>query len=283
MAVASYFYGYNNILGRFTLRSYVSTGLTYVYEDTNNKISVGDTFIPDLGARVDYFGDFQSDILLAEEYFLFGDIYKYTDRLSASNSVYTSLPSYYARTRYLLRFDDYVEGSNEKDILVSGTGNDFIRGLLGSDDLDGQEGNDRVSGDGGDDLLTGGLGNDRVEGGSGSDTVYGGQGTDILIGGTEPDQFLYLDYTDSPPSVNRDIIVDFQRGADRINLRALDAIPGGINNTFRFIGRRGFSAAGQVRYARGMISINNDRDATPEMQIFLQNRPLALAATDFFL
>jgi Ca2+-binding RTX toxin-like protein len=70
--------------------------------------------------------------------------------------------------------DDSLYGSNEANLLSSGTGDDV---------LDGRGGNDTILAGGGDDSVQGGSGNDSINAGSGSDTIYGGLGDDMIHGG----------------------------------------------------------------------------------------------------
>lgn len=104
---------------------------------------------------------------------------------------------------------DSFTGSGQADVLLGYGGDDVIRG---------QEGNDR---------LLGGLGADRIEAGTGSDRLTGGAGRDTLVGGTDAlaDGFIYLAVSDSRAGA-ADVIRNFTRGADRINLDAIDVRPG---------------------------------------------------------
>ena len=85
-----------------------------------------------------------------------------------------------------------------------------------------------------------------------------------------------------------DVIVDFTKGSDKIDLGAIDAITGtATNDAFTFIGTGAFtSQAGQLRAvtANGVTSIfadlNGDGDA--DFQIVLLT-PVTLTATDFIL
>ena len=90
----------------------------------------------------------------------------------------------------------------------------------------------------------------------------------------------------------RDTIVDFNAGnantaVDKIDLSAIDAIPGGADDAFQFVSG-GFSAAGQVGAIQVgqdvLIRINTIGAATPEMSILLLNTSLAdIGASDFIL
>ncbi len=82
----------------------------------------------------------------------------------------------------------------------------------------------------GDDVLRGGGGGDRLDGGSGRDTLIGGTDADKLLGGTGRDAFVFgrglepgassfaLDTGVGPG--NRDLVLDFHGGQDRLDLAA---------------------------------------------------------------
>lgn len=72
----------------------------------------------------------------------------------------------------------------------------------------------------------------------------------------------------------RDIVADFEQGADTIDLRRVDALEGPRNQSFRFLGLRRFTGAGaELRYgfAKGdtIISGDTDGDRRPDLQIEL--------------
>jgi len=66
--------------------------------------------------------------------------------------------------------------------IVTGDGNDAMRGDSANNQLSGMRGNDFLAGEAGTDRLFGGDGNDILVGGSGSDILEGGNGMDRLIG-----------------------------------------------------------------------------------------------------
>ena len=67
------------------------------------------------------------------------------------------------------------------------------------------------------DRIVAGSGNDTVDGGAGDDVLAGGGGADLLTGGTGADTFRYDSALESSSS-NNDVILGFERGADRIDL-----------------------------------------------------------------
>ncbi|OKH29985.1 hypothetical protein FACHB389_25085, partial [Nostoc calcicola FACHB-389] len=99
---------------------------------------------------------------------------------------------------------DFIFNSAAVNDTISGTGNnDDLFGGLGNDSLLGGDGNDRLFGE---------QGNDQLSGGEGSDTLYGGAGND---------QFVLENFRGSVGAKNLDIVTDFQKGADKIDLRTL--------------------------------------------------------------
>ncbi len=104
--------------------------------------------------------------------------------------------------------NDTLTGTEGRDDIRSGDGDDSIAGLGNNDYLDGEDGNDSLAGDAGrdelhggdgDDLLLGGddndslfghIGNDSLDGGTGEDELNGGDGTDVLDGGAGNDSLL---------------------------------------------------------------------------------------------
>lgn len=123
--------------------------------------------------------------------------------------------------------DDTVRGSTGADDIRGGGGDDVLRGRGGDDDLRGGGGSDNViggggdddlrtgggadtgKGGGGDDMLLGQGGADRLVGGGGSDTIEGGRSDDTLKGGAGVDHFMYK------PGAGNDVILDFG-GGDQI-------------------------------------------------------------------
>jgi Ca2+-binding RTX toxin-like protein len=149
------------------------------------------------------------------------------------------------------------------------TGNALANGLTGAggaDSLSGAEGDDRMAGLGGDDFLKGGSdrdtldggeGADRIDGGTGADRLDGGAGRDMLVGGADADIFVVADRLHSPAGVQRDRLVDFAPGEDRIDLSGIDAVYGGGDDAFVLIGRAAFTGeAGELRwFASGALTI----------------------------
>lgn len=94
--------------------------------------------------------------------------------------------------------------------------------------------------------------------------IVGGLGVDYMTGGAGIDTFDFNSVAEtSKIDVWRDVIGDFQRGVDKIDLKNIDAstdVAG--NNTFTFIGTSQFhNVAGEIRYAV-INEANNSKDRT---------------------
>ncbi len=156
--------------------------------------------------------------------------------------------------------NNVLEGNSRANVLDGGAGNDILRGL------------------GGEDVLIGGAGDDRLSGGAGRDTLYGDAGADKFVFDTAINGV-----------VNLDLIVDFVRGVDRIELSG--AIFGGLGPVGalaadRFAGGAGATALDTLDRivhdsATGMLYYDADGNGAQVMLAFAQVAPgLVLAATD---
>ena len=138
--------------------------------------------------------------------------------------------------------------------------------------------------------LSGGYGDDQVNGNGGNDRLAGDHGRDTLVGGAGADTFVYAALSDSRAgAASRDVINGFERGADRIDLAAVDAVSGGGNDAFRFVGTAAFSGtAGELRLQglgganAVLVEADVDGDAVADMQLFV-NLTTTLGAEDFLL
>lgn len=155
---------------------------------------------------------------------------------------------------------------------INGTGNELNNTIIGN------ALNNSLSGHSGADLLQGGLGSDRLTGGDGKDTLIGGSGNDIF-------DFNALSETGLSSST-WDIISDFTRGQDKIDLSTLDANTATTTSNEAFTSVIGstsaFTAAGQLKVVSGVLYGNTDADSTAEFAIQLTGIS-ALSTTDFIL
>jgi serralysin len=98
---------------------------------------------------------------------------------------------------------DFIDGNGGTDLIRSGAGRDVVLGGASSDVIFGGAGADSLRGDQGADFIFGGTGNDTIQGGAGTDLLRGGKGADVF-------EFVIAG--------DRDQIVDFRNGQDRIDL-----------------------------------------------------------------
>ncbi|MDM7942368.1 MAG: peroxidase family protein [Hydrogenophaga sp.] len=178
---------------------------------------------------------------------------------------------------------DFVENLNlTGNGNINGTGNGLantINGNGAANVLSGGAGDDVLNGAAGNDALDGGEGNDTLDGGTGNDRLTGGLGADRLTGGTGSDLFVYGSIGESGPTAQtRDLITDFTRGQDRIDLS-------GISNNFNFIGTAAFSGTNQLRYStvgnQTVIEANTTGNTAADFSIALGTVFNTLAASDF--
>ncbi|WP_203076230.1 ELWxxDGT repeat protein [Falsiroseomonas ponticola] len=175
--------------------------------------------------------------------------------------------------------NNLLRGEDGNDTLVGGLGQDTMEGGAGNDVYTVDDAGDVVTelAGGGNDLvnaavtyalggeverlaLTGsaaidGTGNELanaitgnaaanlLQGGGGNDSLAGGLGSDTLAGGAGRDRFVFVTL-DSSLAASPDLILDFVRGEDRVEVNAIDpsAAPG--NQAFAWIGGAAFSGTG---------------------------------------
>jgi Ca2+-binding RTX toxin-like protein len=222
-------------------------------------------------------------------------------------------------------------GNSGNNTITGNSGNNILDGGTGADTLIGGAGNDTYVTDGGDTIteatsagtdtvqssvtytlatnlenltLTGSVAingtgntlNNVITGNSATNTLDGGTGTDTLIGGLGNDTFIFKTVAESATTATTsDVISDFVRGQDKINLSTIDAFASsGANDTFLWKGTAAFSSTtqGEVRYQKfdntgstndyTMVWIDNDADTAVEMAIRLTGLH-TLTASDFIL
>lgn len=224
--------------------------------------------------------------------------------------------------------NDSLVGTQFGDTLIGLAGDDWLNGNAGADRMTGGVGNDiyvvdnardvviELAGEGTDDgivtylgsytlgaevegLAYAGSGNftgignslDNVlVGNGGADTLVGGAGADELWGMAGADRFVFQDVAESTVTAS-DTIADFLVGTDKIDVVGVDAIAGGTNDSFAFVGSAAFTAAGQIRVEADTannvtrVLFETNGDGIADMQILLTDASLAttLTAADFLL
>ena len=201
--------------------------------------------------------------------------------------------------------NDTMDGGSGRDVLTGGNGADLIRGAMGADTLSGGAGvdwlwyigsdaginvnlarNTATGGHAAGDVISGFEGvvgsafADTLTGGAGADSIFGNAGSDVLTGGLGRDGFAFFSITDTDMTTNAnipDVITDFKRGQDRIDLAAIDASTVfRTDDAFLFRGKAviGTNAAGEIRFEQvnntgtrndhTLIYIDTDADRAAE-------------------
>ena len=156
--------------------------------------------------------------------------------------------------------------------------------------------NDAATGNFANEVFYGGVGLDRLRGGAGNDTLFGGNnvdrleggtGQDVMTGGAAADRFEFVNLGHmNRLEAEADIVTDFVVNVDKIDLSMTDAIPGGLQDAFSWIGTAAFSGLGQLRtYNNGVdtfIAMNTNGGLAADYTIRL-NGLITLAETDFIL
>lgn len=177
----------------------------------------------------------------------------------------------YSSVDYGLRLN--VEALTLTGTAVSGRGNALDNRLEGNDVAN------KLFGFAGDDRLDGGAGNDRLDGGTGRDTLIGGLGADT---------FLFGRGSTGVDARTADVIADFSQAQnDCIALRDVDAVVGGQDDRFTFIGGEAFSGtAGELRVqvvgTDTLVFGDTNGDRIADLAIRVQD-VTALTAADFVL
>lgn len=197
-------------------------------------------------------------------------------------------------------FNDTLIGNGGPNVIEGGPGNDSINGGAGIDTVSYLHATARVvvnlsiagaqntQGAGVDTLtaienIVGTPFDDILTGNNLANVIEGGAGKDIVRGGLGRDTFVFARLTDMSVGPNRDVIVDFTSGVDRIDLWRVDANtsqPG--DQSFTYIGASGFSGTpGQLRFSGGILSGDVDGNRTADFEIALTGVSTLNPATDF--
>jgi len=172
---------------------------------------------------------------------------------------------------------DYVILDPRESVLTGTAGADTLIARIDDSQMSGLDGNDTLTGMDGDDVL---------KGGNGVDILAGGLGRDTLIGGADSDTFDFNLATESTKKLP-DVIKDFLRGEDHIDLSGIDAIIGGADDPFTFIGKKHFHhTAGELHYVKdhGNVFVEGDTDGNGKADFRIEVQHLhKLGIGDFVL
>lgn len=141
---------------------------------------------------------------------------------------------------------------------------------------------DEIGGTNDANVLNGFNGNDEIAGFGGNDTIIGGLGADTMAGGDGVDTFVYNSKNDSPFDGIRsdifDLILDFQTGVDKIDLRGMAG-----NTKLSFSDADGFSGKnGEVVFSGGGVFVDMNGDGNADFAIDM-NGIVAMSRADFIL
>lgn len=137
---------------------------------------------------------------------------------------------------------------------------------------------DEIGGTNGANVLSGLAGNDDIAGFGGNDRLIGGLGADRLMGGAGTDIFLYNTVNESPAIAGQlDLILDFQRGIDKIDLGGLAA----GNSRLSFSNGDSFSGKrGEIVFADGGVFLDRNGDGAADFAIDM-NGLTTMSRSDF--
>ena len=136
----------------------------------------------------------------------------------------------------------------------------------------GTSGDDHIVG-----TLGGGDGNDVINGGTGNDVIIGGGGRDVMSGGAGADTFVFNSASDSQAGAgNRDVILDFQHGVDKIGISALKVHTADIDLSHYYAGTNATNAYAQLL----RISTHHDGVFDFEVQLNTQHSGIAITLAD---
>jgi Ca2+-binding RTX toxin-like protein len=109
----------------------------------------------------------------------------------------------------------------------------------------------------------------------------------VLRGGADRDVFVFNDIADSAVGSARDVITDFVRGQDKIDLSAIDAREAtSANDAFTWFGTKAFSgSAGQLRFSDlgSEVFVQGDVDGDGVADFEIHVKVATIAASDFIL
>lgn len=147
---------------------------------------------------------------------------------------------------YTYRFSQSIEvtlkGSKTAKVTIGGTSEDKIKNI---ENITGGYVADTIKGDKGDNTLDGLTGDDILDGGAGHDRLIGSLGSDRMTGGAGNDNFVFK-FIGSTTAFERDVITDFKRGEDHIDLKGIDPDTTTVKNeAFAFLAKEGAAFDGK--------------------------------------
>ncbi len=116
-----------------------------------------------------------------------------------------------------------LSNNDNNSVRVADGVNGSINGSNQRETITGGDGDDTFDGNRDHDLLIGGAGNDSLDGDRNNDTLEGGAGSDTLTGGQHNDVYRYLAASDST-ALSMDLITDFSLTQDTIDVTGLGAL-----------------------------------------------------------
>ena len=160
----------------------------------------------------------------------------------------------------------WVLGANVENLSLTGTSSINGTGNTLANILTGNAGNN---------VLAGSSGNDTLNGGDGNDTIRGGAGKDLLTGGSGSDIFDFDATSESGVGTTlQDVITDFVKGQDRIDLSTIDAnasTSGSPVFTLLTTAGAAFTGVAQVRFyfssGNTILEANTTGSTAPEFQL----------------
>lgn len=164
--------------------------------------------------------------------------------------------------------------ANVENLILTGA---RAANVVGNDEANVIRGNDATN------IINGQVGNDSLLGFGGNDKLVGGVGRDILNGGAGDDVFVYISGQETFAGRSRDVIQDFTLDEDLIDLSFLDAdFRQAGNQSFDFIGARGFTDAGQLRVTGKVVQGDLQGDGLADFEIAIANGAV-VESIDFIL
>jgi Ca2+-binding RTX toxin-like protein len=146
---------------------------------------------------------------------------------------------------------------------------------------------DSLSGSSASDVITGTGGDDWISAGKGSDLILSGAGHDHLTGGASPDYFAYTSIAGTGIGATRDVIADFESGADKLLFAGLDLPALSESDHWHFVGSKYFTGAAlEIRAFQSgsdtVVAVDVDGDMRTDMEIALSGS-VDLSAHDFLI